>query len=140
MISVEVTFSICWTESSLLVGMAGTFAVVAGSAAAAKLARRTRVRLARGKRAHSLTERTSMTVEAQNRMNEQLILRFKMTDPAITLFRIALDNQLDKAAGTIDCVIHRSLSQRRNPKSFSAGITPINIGTARPSSFPSTCS
>ena len=104
MISVEVTFSICWTESSLLVGMAGTFAVVAGSAAAAKLARRTRVRLARGKRAHSLTERTSMTVEAQNRMNEQLILRFKVTDPAITLFRIALDNQLDKAAGTIDCV------------------------------------
>jgi len=92
MISVEVTFSICWTESSLLVGMAGTFAVVAGSAAAAKLARRTRVRLARGKRAHSLTERTSMTVEAQNRMNEQLILRFKVTDPAITLFRIALDN------------------------------------------------
>jgi len=33
MISVEVTFSICWTESSLLVGMAATFAIVATLAA-----------------------------------------------------------------------------------------------------------
>ena len=94
------------TVSTLLIGMVGTFVIVAGSMSAARFARRTRVRLARAskKTQPPTTERPPMIVNAQNRMNEHLVLRFKSGDPAITLFGIALDNQLDNAIETIDCV------------------------------------
>ena len=94
------------TVSTLLVGMIGTFAVVAGSMSAVGFVRRSRVHLARARKGtfSVLAERPSMIVDAQNKMSEDLILRFKLTDPAITLFRIELANQLDKAVGAIECV------------------------------------
>jgi hypothetical protein len=130
--------------SVLLAGTVGTIAVMASSIAAVTVSRHNNVRPTKArKRGHSfLAERLTMTVDAQNKMNEQLLLRFKIADPDITLFRIELATQLDKAAGIIDCVsaIPRYLSPPRNPKSFSAGITRIDIGTARRSSFQSVCS
>jgi len=107
------------TVSTLLVGMIGTFAVVAGSVTAAKFARRTRVRLASaGKRTHSfLGERLPMIVAAQNKMSDRLILRFTLSDPAVTLFRIELANQLDKTVGIAECL-------NLHPKSFVAAVEP----------------
>jgi len=88
------------TVSTQLVGMAGTFP------RRAKLAHRTPVRRTRaGKRTHSLLiDRSFVIVDAQNKMNEHLVLRFKVRDPSITLFRIELDNQLDKAVEALECV------------------------------------
>jgi len=93
------------TLSALLVGTVGTLAIVAGSIAA-HVTRRANVRPARaGKGAHSvLAAHPSMTVHAQNKMNEHLILVFKVSDPAITLFRVQLDNQLDQTVGPIQCL------------------------------------
>jgi len=92
--------------SVLLAGTVGTIAVMASSIAAVTVSRHSNVRPTKArKRGHSfLNERVSMTVDAQNKMNEQLILRFKIADPDIILFRIELATQLDKAAGIIDCV------------------------------------
>jgi len=107
------------TVSTLLVGMIGTFAVVAGSVTAAKFARRTRVRLASvGKRTQSLLgERMPIIVAAQNKMSDKLILRFTLSDPAVTLFRIELANQLDKTVGIAECL-------NLHPKSFVAAVEP----------------
>ena len=60
------------TVSTLLVGMIGTFAVVAGSMSAVGFVRRSRVRLARARKGtfSVLAERPSMIVEAQNKMSE----------------------------------------------------------------------
>ena len=93
------------TLSALLVGTVGTLAIVAGSIAA-HVTRRANVRPARaGKGAHSvLAAHPSMTVHAQNKMNEHLVLVFKVSDPAITLFRVQLDNQLDQTVGPIQCL------------------------------------
>jgi len=93
------------TLSALLVGTVGTLAIVAGSIAA-HVTRRANVRPAKaGKGAHSvLAAHPSMTVHAQNKMNEHLILVFKVSDPAITLFRVQLDNQLDQMVGPIQCL------------------------------------
>jgi hypothetical protein len=93
------------TLSALLVGTVGTLAIVAGSIAA-HVTRRANVRPAKaGKGAHSvLAAHPSMTVHAQNKMNEHLILVFKVSDPAITLFRVQLDNQLDQTVGPIQCL------------------------------------
>jgi hypothetical protein len=90
---------------SALLGTVGTLAIVAGSIAA-HVTRRANVRPARaGKGAHSvLAAHPSMTVHAQNKMNEHLILVFKVSDPAITLFRVQLDNQLDQTVGPIQCL------------------------------------
>ena len=93
------------TLSALLVGTVGTLAIVAGSIAA-HVTRRANVRPAKaGKGAHSvLAAHPSMTVHAQNKMNEHLFLVFKVSDPAITLFRVQLDNQLDQTVGPIQCL------------------------------------
>jgi hypothetical protein len=103
----------------LLAGTVGTLAVLAGSIAAVTVGRHTSVLPARsGKRANSvLAERPSLIVEAQNKMTEDLILRFTFTNPAITLFRIELANQLDKTAGTVECV-------KANPQIFVAAAEP----------------
>ena len=107
------------TVSPLLVGMIGTFAVVAGSMSAVGFVRRSRVHLARARKGtfSVLDERPSMIFDAQNKMSEYLILRFTLADPAITLFRIELANQLDKATGTFECV-------RIDPRIFVASADP----------------
>jgi hypothetical protein len=106
------------TLSALLVGTVGTLAIVAGSIAA-HVTRRANVRPAKaGKGAHSvLAAHPSMTVHAQNKMNEHLILVFKVSDPAITLFRVQLDNQLDQTVGPIQCL-------KTDPQIFVAAAEP----------------
>jgi len=92
--------------SALLAGTVGTLAVMAGSIAAATASSHSHIHSAKAmKRSHSfLVERVFITVDAHNKISEQLILRFKIADPDITLFRIELATQLDKAPGIIDCV------------------------------------
>jgi hypothetical protein len=51
-----------------------------------------------------LTGRLSMIVSAQNRTSDPLNLRFALSDPRVTLLRIEIANQLDKEAGTAQCV------------------------------------
>jgi hypothetical protein len=84
---------------NLLLGMMGTIAAVVGVIAATKT---DRITADRGI-LPALTER-SMTVSAQGRMSEPLILRFTVTDTAVTLLRIEVANQLDKGARTAQCV------------------------------------
>jgi len=105
------------TVSTLLVGMVGTFAIVAGSAAAVRLARRDRARRAKAGPHSLLAERPPMIVAAQNKMSDKLILRFTLSDPAVTLFRIELANQLDKTVGIAECL-------NLHPKSFVAAVEP----------------
>jgi len=45
-----------------------------------------------------------MIVGAQNRMNEDLIFQFTLTEPDIILLRIELANQLEKTVGDAECL------------------------------------
>jgi hypothetical protein len=64
-----------------------------------------------------LAERLSMTVTAQGRMSEPLILCFTLSDPAVTLLRIEIANQLDRRVATVQCV-------QAAPKTFLAEVDP----------------
>jgi len=99
--------------------MVGTFAVVAGSITATKYARRSRVHLAKAvkKPQPFPTERPALVVNAQSKMSDNLVLRFTFSDPAVTLFRIELANQLDKTVGIAECL-------NLHPKSFVAAVEP----------------
>ncbi len=61
--------------------------------------------------------RLSMIVAAQDRMSNPLNLRFTFNDPSVTLLRIELANQLDKSAGTSQCV-------KEAPRIFVASVEP----------------
>ena len=74
--------------------------------------------------------------------SDPLNLRFTLPDPDVTLLRIELANQLDKGAGTAQCVKEAPqefLSRRWSPRSSNAGITPIHIGRERRSSSQFEC-
>jgi hypothetical protein len=58
-----------------------------------------------------------MIVAAQDRTSDPLNLRFTVPDPAVTLLRIELANQLDKRAGTAQCV-------KEAPRVFVATVEP----------------
>ena len=59
----------------------------------------------------------SMVVAAQNRMTDPLNLRFTLSDPAVTLLRIEIANQMDKGIGNSLCV-------KESPKTFVATVEP----------------
>jgi hypothetical protein len=65
----------------------------------------------------ALSERLSMTVRAQGRMSEPLILCFTLLDPAVTLLRIEIANQLDKGVRAAQCV-------EASPETFLAELEP----------------
>jgi hypothetical protein len=104
---------------ALFVGAIGTIAIVVLVIAAIKATRH--ARSSTTKADHEilpvLAERLSMTVAAQGRMSEPLTLCFTLTDPAVTLLRIEIANQLDKGAGTAQCV-------EAAPKIFLAEVEP----------------
>ena len=64
-----------------------------------------------------LAKRLSMIVAAQDRMTDPLNLHFTLSDPAITLLRIEIANQLDKGSGNSPCV-------REAPRTFVAKVEP----------------
>jgi hypothetical protein len=71
-----------------------------------------------GQRAISiLARRLSMIVAAQDRMSDPLNLRFTLSDPAVTLLRIEIANQLDKGSGNSPCV-------KEAPRVFVATVEP----------------
>jgi hypothetical protein len=64
-----------------------------------------------------LAGRLSINVAAQNRTSDPLNLRFTLSDPAVTLFRIEIANQLDNEVGCIQCV-------KEAPRVFVATVEP----------------
>ena len=91
---------------ALFVGAIGTIAIIVGVVAAIRAARSETGAPPRAEQETLpiLAERLSMTVTAQGRMSEPLIFCFTLADPAVTLLRIEIANQLDKGAGTARCV------------------------------------
>ena len=104
---------------ALLLGTIGTIAVVVGAIALIKASPQARGSPTKAEREilPALAERLSMTVAAQGRMGEPLILCFTLSDPAVTLLRIEIANQLDNGAGTAKCV-------EAAPKIFLAELEP----------------
>jgi hypothetical protein len=103
----------------LLVAAIGIVAATIGVIAAAKATHDARGSPARTDREilPVLAERLSMNVSAQGKMNEPLVLRFTLDEPAITLLRIEVANQLDHGAGTAQCV-------EAAPRVFVAAVEP----------------
>jgi len=104
---------------ALLVGTIGTIAAVVAVIAAMKGARRaigspTKVEQ---QMIPVLAGRLSMIVAAQDRMSSPLNLRFNLSDPAVTLLRIELANQLDRGAKNARCV-------KEAPRIFGAAVEP----------------
>jgi hypothetical protein len=104
---------------ALLLGSIATIAVVVGAIALMKAAPQ-----AIGSPTNTeqeilpvLAERLSMTVAARGRMSDPLILSFTLSDPAVTLLRMEIANQLDNGAGTAECV-------EAAPKIFLAEVEP----------------
>jgi hypothetical protein len=106
----------------LLVGIIGTIAIVVGATAAIGAVSQA------GGRSPTADEellpvqpmRLSMIVAARGRMTEPLHLRFALTDPAVTLLRIELANQLDKGARIAQCI-------KTAPKVFVAEVEPMVV-------------
>lgn len=89
----------------LLVGAIGVLAAVIGTVSAVRA-----VREARGSPTdldeeplRILAGRLSMIVAAQGNISDPLNLRFTIANPAVTLLRIELANQLDKSTGSAGC-------------------------------------
>ncbi len=91
---------------ALLLGAIGTIAVVVGAIALMDVAPQARGNPTKAEQEilPVLAERLSMTVAAQGRMSEPLILSFTLSDPAVTLLRIEIANQLDNGAEVAECV------------------------------------
>lgn len=106
--------------AALLVGAIGIIAVVVGVIAAIRATRHSRGSTTKVDQEilPVRAERLSMTVAAQARISEPLILCFTLTDPAVTLLRIEIANQLDKGVGAVQCVEASpgSFSQKWNPR------------------------
>ncbi len=104
---------------ALLVGTIGIIATVVGVITVMKAAHQGSDSPAKADREMLpvLTERLSMTVAAQGKMSEPLVLCFTLSDPAVTLLRIEIANQLDKGMLTVQCV-------EAAPKTFLAEVEP----------------
>jgi hypothetical protein len=103
----------------LLIGTIGAIASVVGAIAVMKAAPRASDSLTVGRdKTHSIAaRRLSMSVAAQARTTDPLNLRFTLPDPQITLLRIELANQLDKRAGSAQCI-------KEAPQRFVATVEP----------------
>ena len=103
----------------ILIGTIGAIAALVGAIAVMKAALPAKGTITRSEeRMHSVgAGRLSMIVAAQDRTSDPLNLRFTVPDPAVTLLRIELANQLDKRAGTAQCV-------KEAPRVFVATVEP----------------
>ena len=103
----------------ILIGTIGAIAALVGAIAVMKAALPAKGTITRSEeRMHSVAAgRLSMIVAAQDRTSDPLNLRFTVPDPAVTLLRIELANQLDKRAGTAQCV-------KEAPRVFVATVEP----------------
>jgi hypothetical protein len=90
----------------LILGAIGTIAAMVGAIAAIQATLRSRSIPAMADQGTFPTRApgTPMTIVAQGRMSEPLILRFTLTDTAVTLLRIEVANQLDLGVRTAQCV------------------------------------
>jgi hypothetical protein len=90
----------------LLLGTVGAVASVIGAIAVLKAASHDRGSPTKSEQGMLpvLAGRLSMTVAAQDRMSDPLNMRFSVSDPAVTLLRIELANQLDKGVGIARCI------------------------------------
>lgn len=103
----------------ILVGIFGAIASLVGAIAVMKgasqaVGSRTKVE----QRALSgPSGRLSLSVAAQAKTNDPLNLRFTLPSPDMTLLRVELANQLDKGAGTAQCI-------KEAPQQFVATVEP----------------
>jgi hypothetical protein len=90
----------------LLVGTIGAIAALVGAIAVLRAVQDARSSPTKAEQGlvPVLAERLAMIVAAQDRMSDPLHLHFTLTGPAVTLLRIELANQLDKATRTAQCV------------------------------------
>ena len=90
----------------LILGAIGTIAAMVGAIAAIQATLRAKSIPAEADQG-SLPTRAKgppMTVVAQGRISEPLILRFTLVDTGVTLLRIEVANQLDQGVRTAQCV------------------------------------
>ncbi len=103
----------------LLIGTIGAIGAIVGAIAVVKVA--IQASGSSTKAEHGILSvpkgRLSMIVAAQDRASDPLNLHFTVPDPAVTLLRIELANQLDKKAGTAQCV-------KEAPRVFVATVEP----------------
>ena len=90
----------------LILGAIGTIAAMVGAIAAIQATLRARSIPARADQGSFPTrvQGPPLTVVAQGRMSEPLILRFTLVDTGVTLLRIEVANQLDPGVRTAQCV------------------------------------
>jgi hypothetical protein len=103
----------------LFAGMIGTIAAVVGAIALIKATAQARGGPTKAEQGmiSVLAGRLSMKVAAQNGMSDPLNLHFTLSDPAVTLLRIEIPNQLDKGARIAQCV-------KEAPRVFVATVEP----------------
>ncbi len=103
----------------ILIGTIGAIASVIGAIAVMKAAPRAQdgPTKAEQRALSGPAGRLSMSVAAQAKTSDPLNLRFTLPKPEITLLRIELANQLDKGAGTAQCI-------KEAPQRFVATVEP----------------
>ena len=97
----------------ILIGTIGAIAAMVGAIAVMKAASQAEDSPTKAQQAGRL----SMIVAAQDRTSDPLNMRFTLPNPAVTLLQIELANQLEKRAGTAQCV-------KEAPKTFVATVEP----------------
>lgn len=89
----------------LIVGAIGVFAAMVGVIAVIETAIQASASAnARQPTPADLTGRLTMSVAARSRANRPMNLRFTFSDPAVTLFRIEIANQLSRKTESAKCV------------------------------------
>lgn len=103
----------------ILIGTIGAIASVVGAIAVMKAVPRAQgsPTKAEQRALSGPAGRLSMSVAAQAKASDPLNFRFTLPTPGITLLRIELANQLDKGAGTAQCV-------KEAPQKFVATVEP----------------